>query len=96
MRRLLALSLLVAVLAAAAPAVALQIPSDPRDLLLEPFTGATGKPTTLQDTVFSTIPGSPAFPGRASQFKRKASAYGMADIDVSGRNAVQGDFHFAA
>ena len=27
---------------------------------LEPFTGATGQPTTLQDTVFSTIPGAPS------------------------------------
>lgn len=63
---------------------------------LEPFTGATGKPTTLQDTVFSTIPGAPAFPGRASHFRRKASAYGMADVEESGKNAVQGTFHFSA
>jgi hypothetical protein len=40
MRRLLAGSLFVAVLCAAAPAVALQIPSDPRDALLVSFTGA--------------------------------------------------------
>ena len=63
---------------------------------LEPFTGATGQPTTLQDTVFSTIPGSPAYPGRATTFKRRASAYGMADVEESGKNAVQGDFHFSA
>ena len=63
---------------------------------LEPFTGATGQPTTLQDTVFSTIPGSPAYPGRATAFKRSASAYGMADVEESGKNAVQGSFHFSA
>lgn len=40
MRRLLLPSLCIAVLALAAPAFALPIPTDPRDLLLEPFTGA--------------------------------------------------------
>ncbi len=63
---------------------------------LEPFVGATGQPTTLQDTVFSTIPGAPAYPGRATSFRRKASAYGMADVVESGKNAVQGTFHFSA
>jgi hypothetical protein len=62
---------------------------------LEPFTGATGQPTTLQDTVFSTIPGAPAFPGRATTFRRSASAHGMADVEVSGKNAVQGTFRFS-
>lgn len=63
---------------------------------LAPFRGATGEPTTLTDTVFSTIPGSPAFPGVASSFRRNASQYGMEDVDIAGRNAVQGDFHFTA
>ena len=63
---------------------------------LEPFTGATGQPTTLQDTVFSTIPGSPAYPGRATTFRRTASQHGMADVDESGKNAIQGSFHFSA
>ena len=63
---------------------------------MEPFIGATGKPTTLQDTVFSTIPGAPAFPGRATTFRRSASAYGMADVEESGKNAIQGTFHFSA
>lgn len=63
---------------------------------MEAFTGATGQPTTLSDTVFSTIPGSPAYPGRASRYHRRASEYGMADIDESGKNAVQGAFRFSA
>lgn len=63
---------------------------------LEPFTGATGQPTTLQDTVFSTIPGAPAFPGRATSFRRDASAHGLADVDEAGKNAIQGMFHFSA
>lgn len=63
---------------------------------LAPFQGATGRTTTLLDTAFSTIPGSPAYPGKASFFRRKAAKYGLADIDVSGKNALQGDFHFNA
>jgi hypothetical protein len=62
---------------------------------LEPFVGATGQPTTLQDTVFSTIPGAPAYPGRASSFQRP-SAFGMSAVDEAGKNAVQGTFHFSA
>jgi hypothetical protein len=63
---------------------------------MEAFTGATGNPTTLADTVFSTIPGSPAYPGTASTFRRSESRHGLSDVDVSGRNAIQGAFRFAA
>ena len=59
------------------------------------FKGATGQVTTLNDTVFSTIPGAPAYPGTASSFRRKG-APGLADVDVSGRNALQGMFRFSA
>lgn len=50
MRRLLLPSLALALLALAAPAFALPIATDPRDLLLHPFTGAavTAKPLPLQ------------------------------------------------
>ncbi|MCX6395460.1 MAG: hypothetical protein NTV23_03130 [Propionibacteriales bacterium] len=50
MRRLLLPSLALALLAAAAPAVAASIPSDPRDLVLQPFTGAevTAHPLSAQ------------------------------------------------
>jgi hypothetical protein len=60
------------------------------------FKGATGAATTLTDSVFSTIPGAPAYPGTASRFRRTESHHGMADIDVNGRNSVQGTFRFAA
>jgi hypothetical protein len=63
---------------------------------MEPFIGTTGKPTTLADSVFSTIPGSPAYPGRATIFRRDAAKYGMSDIAIEGKNAIQGDFHFSA
>lgn len=63
---------------------------------LAPFQGATGRTTTLSETVFSTIPGSPAFPGKASVFRRNSSRLGRPDVDISGRNSVQGMFQFSA
>ena len=63
---------------------------------LAPFQGATGNTTTLHDTVFSTIPGTPAYPGKASLFRRAAAKYGLADVELSGKNALQGDFRFSA
>lgn len=62
---------------------------------LTPFKGATGETTTMSETVFSTIPGSPAFPGQATVFRRDAAKYGLSDISVTGKNAIQGDFHFS-
>lgn len=66
------------------------------DVELESYVGATGKPTVLQETVFSTIPGSPAYVSKAPKYKRNASKYGLADIDLENHNAVQGYFHFVA
>jgi hypothetical protein len=60
---------------------------------LQPFVGATGKPTTLQDSIFTTIPGSPAFVGKASKYKVSLPQHGF-KIDLSNHNAVQGSFRF--
>jgi hypothetical protein len=62
---------------------------------LAPFQGATGRTTTLSETVFSTIPGSPAYPGKASVYRQKSSKLGRPDVDISGRNALQGMFTFS-
>lgn len=62
---------------------------------LAPFRGATGETTALHDTVFTTIPGSPAFPGKAELFRRTESQHGLSDVEVSGRNSIQGSFRFA-
>jgi hypothetical protein len=59
------------------------------------FKGATGEVTTLSDSVFSTIPGAPAYPGTAASFRRTAG-HGLADVDISGKNSVQGTFRFSA
>jgi len=63
---------------------------------LTPFLGATGQPTTLVDTVFSTIPGAPAYVGKAARFRRSSSHLGLKDIDLVGHNAIQGSFSFTA
>ena len=60
---------------------------------LSPFKGATGKETTLQDTVFTTIPGSPAYPGKASKYVVNEAKYGF-NINLTDHNAVQGSFAF--
>jgi len=62
---------------------------------MEPFQGATGEATTLHDTVFTTIPGSPAYPGKAGQYKVDAPQYGFT-INLEGHNSVQGHFRFDA
>ncbi|HVL57821.1 MAG TPA: DUF1326 domain-containing protein [Burkholderiaceae bacterium] len=60
---------------------------------LEPFRGPDGKPTALVDSIFTTIPGSPAYVGKAASYKAKAPKLGL-DINLTGHNAVQGSFHF--
>jgi hypothetical protein len=60
---------------------------------LEPYKGATGQSTTLHDTIFTTIPGSPAYVGKSDHYKVDMPKYGF-EIDLQGHNAVQGDFRF--
>jgi len=60
---------------------------------VEPFQGATGRDTTLHDTVFSSIPGSPAYVGKAPVYKATSPVLGL-DIDLHDHNAVQGSFLF--
>ena len=62
---------------------------------LAPYQGATGKATTLHDTIFTTIPGSPAYPGKAARYVVNAPKYGFT-IDLRDHNAVQGSFRFEA
>jgi hypothetical protein len=62
---------------------------------LEPFRGATGEATALHDTVFTTIPGSAAYVGKASRFRADVPALDL-NVLLSDHNAVQGSFRFAA
>lgn len=63
------------------------------DAELAPFKGATGKETAIHDTIFTTIPGSPAYVGKASHYKAKVPGF---DINLKDHNAVSGSFRFAA
>jgi len=63
---------------------------------LVPYTGATGKPTVLADTVFSTIPGSSVYVSKADRFVRNGSQHGLPSVDRKGKSALQGYFRFAA
>ncbi len=63
---------------------------------LAPFQGSLGVPTTLNDTVFTTIPGSAAYVGKASRFWRDEATHGLASLDIAGNNAIQGQFRFEA
>ena len=60
------------------------------------YMGATEKPTTLQETVFSTIPGSPAYVSKATKYRRNSSDYGLRNVDLENHNAIQGQFRFEA
>ena len=60
------------------------------------FIGATGNPTTLAETVFSTTPGSPVYASKASRYTRDGSRHGIPSVDIKDHNALQGHFRFAA
>jgi hypothetical protein len=60
---------------------------------LEPYTSASGKTTTLQDTVFSTVPGAPVFVGKSPSYRAKNAKLGI-DLNLKGHNALQSTFVF--
>ncbi len=60
---------------------------------VEPFVGAHGEPTELSHSVFSTIPGSPAYVGRSKHYRARHAGAGV-NIDTRDRNSVQGHFRF--
>jgi hypothetical protein len=66
------------------------------DAELAPFQGATGTATALHESAFSTIPGSPAYVGKATRYRRTEREHGLADLDLAGNNAIQGLFRFEA
>ena len=60
---------------------------------LEPYRSATGEVTTLSNTIFSTVPGAPAYVGKASKFRLISPALDI-DLEIEGHNAIQSDFLF--
>lgn len=59
---------------------------------MEPFRGPDGTITTLRDSLFSTVPGSPAYVSRASRNTVNLPKHGMV-WSFEGRNAIQSDYH---
>lgn len=66
------------------------------DAEMAPFKGPGEMVTTLHNSVFSTIPGSPAYLSKASHYRRTTSGVGLADVDLQNHNAIQGKFLFTA
>ncbi len=62
---------------------------------IEPYRDREGRPTTLHNSLFSTIPGSPAYVGKAPVHQVNVPEHQMV-WEFSGRNAIQGSFHFEA
>jgi hypothetical protein len=72
------------------------IVGDVAECVMEPYRGPTGEVTTLNESIFTTIPGAPAWVAKASKYVRKAARFGQKDIDLEGHNAIQGSFRFEA
>jgi hypothetical protein len=60
--------------------------------VMVPYKSAYGTTTTLHDTVFSTIPGAPAWVSKASELTINFPEHGF-EWSFKNSNAVQGDFH---
>ena len=58
---------------------------------MEPYRGPDGSITTLQNSVFSTVPGSPAWLAKASISKVSLPQYGM-EWEYEGKNAIQSEW----
>lgn len=65
------------------------------DAEMAPYTDANGNPTTISNTIFSTIPGSPAYVAKATRHKVNIPEHGM-QSSFENRNAIQGSFRFNA
>jgi hypothetical protein len=58
---------------------------------MEPYRGPSGDVTTLQNSIFSTVPGSPAWVSKASRNRLSLPKYGW-EWEFEGRNAIQADW----
>lgn len=66
------------------------------DAEMAAYQGPFGNATNLQESVFSTYPGAPAYISKSRKYLRRTEQYGIPDVDLEGRNAVQALFHFEA
>lgn len=63
------------------------------DAEMEPYRGPTGAVTTLNESIFTTIPGAPAYVSKAERFVMRDEGVGV-DVDLEKHNAIQGSFRF--
>jgi hypothetical protein len=61
---------------------------------MTPYKSGSGQTTTLRDSIFSTLDNSPAWVSKATEHSVNIPEHGMV-WNFHGRNAIQGDFHFA-
>jgi hypothetical protein len=69
----------------------IQVGGDAAVAAMEPYRGPDGSVTTLNNSIFSTVPGSPAWVGKSSHFAVKLPEHGWT-FQVEGRNAIQSDW----
>lgn len=62
---------------------------------MAPYTDGQGRPTTISNTIFTTIPGSPAYVAKAAYHRVNIPEHEMR-WTFENRNAIQGSFRFAA
>ena len=60
---------------------------------IEPYRSRSGEVTTLNESIFSTIPGSPAYVSKATRWRATEPRLGW-EIDLKDHNAIQGSFRF--
>jgi hypothetical protein len=58
---------------------------------MEPYRGPDGSVTTLRESIFSTVPGSPAWVSKAGHQRVHLPQYGMS-WEYEGRNAIQAEW----
>jgi len=59
---------------------------------MEPYRGPDGTITTLRDSIFSTVPGSPAWVSKASKLQVTLPQYNL-EWSYEDRNAIQAEYH---
>jgi hypothetical protein len=65
--------------------------ADKVDCSMQPYRGPDGSVTTLNNSIFSTVPGSPAYVAKADHQKIDIPEHGYG-WELEGRNAVQSDW----
>ncbi len=58
---------------------------------MEPYRNSDGRMTTLRDSIFSTVPGSPAYVSKQSRYRVNLPEFGMV-WEYKNSNAVQADY----